>query len=65
MCITTEVRTNIFTSSEPLHCIHGQFSAYGVSVNTPCDTIDTDYGFYLLKNMLCGSMEMSGTVPMV
>lgn len=33
------------------------------SVNTLCDTIDTDYGFYLLKNMLRGSVEMSGKAP--
>lgn len=32
-------------------------------MNTPCDTIDTDYGFYLPKNMLCGSVEMSKKAP--
>lgn len=62
--MTTEVRTNTFTSSEPLHttssaCVlHTQPPA-----NTLCDTIDTDYRFCLLKNMLCGSVEMSGKAP--
>lgn len=62
--MTKEVRTNTFTSSEPLHtassaCVlHTQPPA-----NTPCDTIDTDYRFCLLKNMLCGSVEMSGKAP--
>lgn len=50
-----------FYSSEPRHCILGQFAAYWAPrVNIPCDTIDTDYRFYLLKNMLCGSVKMSG-----
>lgn len=61
---TTEVRTNTFTFSEPLHTAS---SAYVLRTqppaNTPCDTIDTDYRFCLLKNMLCGSMEMSGKAP--
>lgn len=62
--MTTEVRTNTFTFSEPLHTAS---SAYVLRTqppaNTPCDTIDTDYRFCLLKNMLCGSMEMSGKAP--
>lgn len=33
--MTTEVRTNIFTSSEPLHCSLGQFIAYTPSTPHP------------------------------
>lgn len=62
--MTTEVRTNTFTSSEPLHTTSSACELRTQPpANTPCDTIDTDYRFCLLKNMLCGSMEMSGKAP--
>lgn len=62
--MTTEVRTNTFTSSEPLHTTSSVCVLRTLPpANTPCDTIDTDYRFCLLKNMLCGSLEMSGKAP--
>lgn len=60
--MTTEVRTNTFTSSEPLHTTSAACVLHPPA-NTPCDTIDTDYRFCLLKNMLCGSVEMSRKAP--
>lgn len=62
--MTTEVRTNIFSSSEPSHTASlASLMRMGPPANTPHDTIDTDYRFCLLKNMLRGSVEMSGKAP--
>lgn len=62
--MTTEVRTNTFTSSEPLHAASSARVLHThPPANTPCDTIDTDYRFCLLKNILCGSVEMSRKAP--
>lgn len=62
--MTTEVRTNTFASSEPLHAASSARVLHThPPANTPCDTIDTDYRFRLLKNMLCGSVEMSRKAP--
>lgn len=63
-CMTKEVRTNTFTSSEPLHTASSAcVLRTQPPANTPCDTIDTDYRFCLLKNMLCGPWKCQERHP--
>lgn len=64
MGMTTEVRTNIFTSSEPLHCILGQFSAYRAPLQIHCVIPLTQImDFTCLKICYVGAWKCQGRHP--